>query len=114
MPLNTVTTGNTILAADINQVVNVLQRASGQTEVGKYMLEGNFYVSGAFVSVYIPSLSRGATPVSLVIDTADNAPSANLNAPSTDHLTASGFHVFSTSTAISANQFCAGNYTIQY
>jgi len=114
MPLNTVTTGNTILAADINQVVNVLQRAAGQTEVGKYMLEGNAYASGAYISSYMPSLSRGATPVSVMIDTADNAPTALLNAPSTDHLTANGFHVFANTSGISLNQFCAGNYTIQY
>lgn len=102
--------GNTLLAADLYQ----LCQPSGGQEKGKYFLEGNFYVSGAYCTCFIPSLSRGSTPISLSIDTADNAPTSHLNAPSNDHLTASGFHIYSTSTAISANEYCGGNYTISY
>ena len=40
MSLNVVVTGNTVLAADINQLVNYLQRSSGSTEVGKYYCAG--------------------------------------------------------------------------
>lgn len=114
MALYTVSTGQTIQAQDVDQLVNVLQQPGSSQEKGKYMLEGNAYVSGAYFSLYMPSLSRNTSPVSVSIDTADNAPTALLNAPSTDHLTANGFHIFSNTTGISSNQFCAGNYTIQY
>jgi hypothetical protein len=113
MPLNTVTTGNTILASDLNQVINVLQRAAGQTETGKYFLDSASYAIGAHVSQYMSSLSRGATPVSVVIDTADVGV-VNCNAPTTSNLTANGFHVGVTSTAINVTAGCAGNTTIQY
>lgn len=114
MSLNTVTTGNTVLAADINQLVNVLQRASGQTEVGKYKVAGNGYTTNAAISCYVPSLSRGATPVSVTIDTANDAPTGNLGSPSTFNLTSSGFLVAATVSAASINAYCSGNYTIQY
>lgn len=113
MALNTVTTGNTILAADVNQLVNVLQRSSGQTETGKYFLTAPSYVTSASIGAYVGSLSRGTTPVSVTIDTVDQAPS-NMNSPSTDHLTANGFHVFASSTGINPACNAGGNYTIQY
>ena len=113
MPLNTVTTGNTILAADINQIVNVLQRAAGQTETGSYCLNGWAGAAGDAISTWVGSLSRGATPVSVVIDTSISSPS-NCNAPSTDRLDANGFHPFTTSTGAATSCVCAGHYTIQY
>lgn len=114
MALNTVTTGNTILAADINQLVNVLQRASGQTQTGKYWLAGSGYATNANFANYLPSLSRITTPVSVTIDEADQAHS-NCNAAVTGALTANGFYV-DTSAAGGAQLALnvAGNYTIQY
>ncbi len=114
MPLNTVTTGNTILAADINQLVQVLQRAAGQTETGKYHLGGSSYTNGALVSMYMPSLSRTTAPVSASIDTSDTAPSGLQAAPSTGHLTANGFQVFAFGSGTTSNCNAGGNYTIQY
>jgi len=114
MPLNTVTMGNTILAADVNQLVNVLQRAAGQTEVGHYVLAGADYAANAFVSMYMPSLSRGATPVSVSIDTADIVPSGGMGTPSTGVLTAGGFQIFNAPVAANLNPRAGGNYTIQY
>lgn len=114
MALNTVTTGNTVLASDINQLVNVLQRSSGQTETGKYYVNWGAYASGAQTSIYMQSLSRNATPVSVSIDTADQAPANQANSPSTFNLTANGFRIFDNSTGISTNCIAGGNFTIQY
>jgi hypothetical protein len=116
MALTTVVVGGQINAADINQLVNVLQRSSGQSETGKYFLAGPIYATGAVVSVYICSLSRGATPVSVTIDEADQAHTGGLNAtPSTGQLGANGFQIFSLSTTgPNVNARAGGNYTINY
>ena len=113
MSLNTVSTGNTILAADVNQLVNVLQRASGQTEVGKYLLNGWGSAASDFISQYMTSLSRVSVPVSVTLDEADIA-HTNCNAVSNDTLTANGFHVFTTTTAATTNARVAGNATINF
>jgi hypothetical protein len=113
MALNLVVTGNTILSADINQLVNVLQRSAGQTEVGKYYLAGWGNAANDKMVCYIPSLSRGTATVSVSIDTADLSPT-NVNAPITSHLTANGFAVEATTTGATTNGGCGGNYTIQY
>lgn len=114
MALNTVTTGNTVLASDVNQLVNVLQQASGNTEVGKYYLQGGGNANGWVVSNYMDSLSRVSTPVSVSIDTADQAPAASANTPTAIQLTFGGFQVqFSVSTVTNTAR-AAGNSTIQF
>jgi hypothetical protein len=113
MPLNTVTTGNTILATDVNQLVNVLQRAAGQTEVGDYYLTSFATTSGQSMGTWVGTLSRGATPVSVGIDTSLQAVSG-CNAPSTDHLNSNGFHVFTSSTGAVGAMNVGGQYTVQY
>lgn len=102
--------GATIYASDLYQ----LCQPSGGQEKGKYWLEGSGYVSGADITMFMPSQSRNATPVSVTIDTADQAPSSHLNAPSTASLTSGGFHISASVTAVTPNEFCGGNYTIQY
>lgn len=115
MSLSTVTTGNTILAADVNQLVNVLQRASGQTEAGKYFLAGPAYASNAVVALYMPTLSRNATPVSVTIDTVDQAPAGGMGTVQSGQLTANGFQIFSiNSTGPNTNCRAGGNWTVQY
>ena len=116
MSLVTVTTGNTILASDINQLVNVLQRAATQQEAGKYFLAGSIYANGALVSQYMPSLSRISTPASVTVDTADQAPTGGMSAtPNTAVLTANGFQVWTlTTTGPNVNARCGGNTTIQF
>lgn len=102
--------GNSIYASDLYQ----LCQPSGGQEKGKYWLEGNSYASGADITYYLSSQSRNATPVSVSIDTADRVPTTNLNAPAAANLTASGFHISASTTATSLNEFCGGNYTIQF
>jgi hypothetical protein len=115
MALYTVSTGNTIQAQDVNQVVNVLQRASGQQEIGKYFLAGPTYANGALVSQYMSSISRNTTPVSVSIDTADQAPAGGMSTtPNTGNLTANGFQVWTLTTTTNLNSRAAGNMTIQY
>lgn len=116
MALYTVSGGNVIQSADIDQLVNVLQQPSGGQEKGKYFMAGPVYANGAVVAEYVGSLSRGATPISVTIDEADLAHTGGMNAtPTTAQLTASGFQVFSvTTTGPNVNARAGGNYTIQY
>lgn len=112
MSLNTVTTGNTILAADINQLVYVLQRQSGQSETGKYYTSQSVYVNGGTLGTYYSSLNRVSVPISATIDATDAQ--TNCNAPSNDHLTANGLHIFSSSTGISNSVNLGGNVTLNF
>ncbi|HET8911204.1 MAG TPA: hypothetical protein VFN23_07065 [Ktedonobacteraceae bacterium] len=104
--------GNTIFASDLYQ----LCRPSGSQETGHYWLGGPVYTNGALISLYMPSQSRAATPVSASIDTADSAPAGGMNsAPTTFNLTVGGFQISTTSTTgPNTNAHCGGNYTIQY
>lgn len=114
MSLNTVATNNTILAADINQLVDVLQRGAGHSETGKYILQGWASANGDFISMYITSLSRTSVPVSVIIDQADLTTS-NLGSISTGFLTANGFQIFSTANnGAQTNCHAGGNTTINY
>ena len=108
-----VATGQTINAADINQLATILQRPSGQQESGKYFLSDSSYATGAVVGSYVQSISRVATPVSVAIDTTDQAVS-NCAAPTTDHLTSNGFRVSTTSTGIAVSVLVGGGFTISY
>lgn len=116
MSLTTVVSGNVIQAGDINQLVNVLKQPSGGTETGKYFMAGPVYANGAVVAEYVGSLSRGSVPVSVAVDTADQAPTGGMSGSvSTAQLSASGFQVFSlTTTGPNVNARCGGNYTISY
>lgn len=104
--------GNTIQASDLYQ----LCRPSGGQETGHYWLAGPVYTSGAVISLYMPSQSRGATPVSASIDTTQQAPTGGMTAaPSTFNLTSDGFQISTTSTTgPNTNARAAGGYTIQY
>ncbi len=113
MSLTTVSTGNTILANDVNQLVYVLQRGSGQSESGQYYLGFNPGGSGALGSLYLPTLSRGSIPVSVTIDTSLQAPS-NCNSPGASNLSSSGFQITTTGTTGANNAHCAGQWTVNY
>jgi hypothetical protein len=106
-------TGQTINAADINQLAVILQRPSGSQESGKYFLTDSSYATGAVIGDYVNSISRTATPVSVSIDTLDQAPS-NCGTPTTDHLTSSGFRVVVTSTGTAVSVLAGGGFTISY
>ena len=111
--LNPVSTGNTILAADINQLIYVLQRPSGQTEVGSYFLTGVGTSGITGLGGWVPSQSRNATPVSVTIDTSLQSPT-NCNTPNTFHLGQNGFQLATQYTSSTSAANVGGNYTIQY
>ena len=98
---------------DLNQLVDILQRKTGQSETGKYWVGGSSYANGALINQYMESLSRGATPVSVVIDTVDHAAS-NCGAPAATSLTANGFQVFTAGTGVFTGAQVAGNFTINF
>ena len=103
-----------ISATFLNNLENVLEQPSGGSELGKYVCAGNWAGSGSgFFSTYIPSLSRTAVPVSVTIDTADQSPSGGAIAPSTDRLSSSGFHIYSSMTN-GNNGSMAGNWTLNF
>ena len=101
---------------DVNQLVVIDQQPSGGTETGHYFLAGSVYANGALVSCYIPSRSRGSTPVSVTIDETDQVHTGGINAtPSTGALTSGGFQVYSLSTTgPNVNARAGGLYTLQY
>lgn len=108
-----ITQGSTLLAQDVNQALAILQQPAGGQETGKYYLSGNLYTAGAFIGVYIYSLSRVSVPVSVSIDTTDTAPT-NINAPATSVLTHSGFDVGANCAALTPSGNAGGGYTITY
>lgn len=113
MPTNTKT--RIIQADDINQAVNVLNQPSGGQEIGHYILAMPGYTANATLSWYVPSLSRGATPVSVTLDASDIANSGMTTSPANnDHLTANGFHIYDLSNGAQDNPIIGGKYTIQY
>lgn len=114
MALTTPITGGQINASDVAQLVAVLQRPASSTETGKYIVNGNSYVDQGIVSTYIASLSRGAAPVSVTVDTADLAPFGMSASAITNRLTAGGFQVYGRSTGAQITCGFGGNYTIQY
>lgn len=91
---------------------DISQREATQTEVGRYFLAG--WSSGAAqnISWYYPSLSRGTSLVSVSIDQSDQG-AVTCNAPTTAHLTSSGFQVYTQSTG-SGNPAVGGQVTLQY
>ena len=113
MSLTLVVNGNNVNATDINQVINVLQQPSGGQEKGHYFCGGNSYATNGYITIYMPSISRGSAPVSVTIDASDVAAS-NVNSPSTQHLSANGFEVYTTSLGPAGAGNVAGKYTIQF
>jgi len=113
MSLTAVASGAVINHGDVNQLINVLQQPSGGQEAGHYKLEFSAYTANAVISCNILTLSRGSTPVSLSVDTADDA-AVNIGAPSTTHLTSGGARIKATATAAGNIAHEGGNYTMQY
>ena len=114
MALYTVANGQVINASDVNQLVNMMQAPSGAQEKAKYWLGGNGYATNAVISYYVRTTSQGATPVSVSIDTTDQAPTGSLFSPNAVHLTAYGFQIYANTSAATGNAYCAGGYTVQY
>lgn len=111
--LYTVGLNQTAQPQDLNQVVNVLQKPSGATEVGKYYWTFWAAANGDTSGVYMQTQSRNATPVSVAIDHADSFPSG-VNAPTWSNLTAFGFEVYASVNAAGVNYGIGGNWTVQY
>lgn len=114
MSLHTVSTGGTINAVDVNQMVNVLQQPSGGSESGKWFIESGGYQNGWTCAIYMPTLSRGSVPVSVSIDTADQSPTQSAGSPSTQNLTASGFQIIYSVSTLTNTSRCGGNWTVNY
>ena len=112
-----VTFGQISDPSQLNQVIDILQRRSGQQEVGKYFLAGSVYANGAIISLYMPTISRNATPASVSTDVADQAPTGGMTGSgvATGNLTANGFQIYSlTTTGPNVNARAGGNWTVQY
>lgn len=108
----TVSSGTTINAQDVNQIVNTLQQGSGGTETGKYWVESGSANSGWSLGQWIQSQSRTTIPVSVSVDTSTVL--AGVSGVSTQNLTSSGFAIGAGATGVSNTARYAGNFTIQY
>lgn len=113
MTLSTVSTGSTINASDINQIVNVLQRLTSQSETGAYYLGYSAYQTGALGSVWVPSLSRNATPASSSVDQSLQAAS-NCGSLAVSVTTSSGLQITVASTTNTNNAHVAGIFVLNY
>ena len=114
MSITYVANGATSSNTDLNQAVNVLQQPSGGQDAGHYYLAGAGYTNGAMDMTYVPSQSRGVTPVSVSIDTSDNSGSGYLAAPATNFLKSYGFQIYANTNGAQSNAQVGGKYTIQY
>lgn len=113
--LTPVVAGNTIYASDINALLDILSRQSGQSETGIYFIAGPAYTNGSVVAEYMPTLTRGTTPSSVTIDTAVQSPTGGMSGtPSTGQLSGNGFQVYSLSTTTGTNNRAGGNTTVNY
>lgn len=113
MTLTLVNPGDTFSAQVINQAITVLEQPAGGQELGRYRLEGSGYAASALVNCNLITLSRNTAPVSISIDTADQA-ATNMAAPGTNFLTMGGAQIFSHSSGITTECKAAGNTTMQY
>lgn len=104
-----------ISAAFLNAVEAMFAPKSSTTFVGKYWLQFGGNANGWDMSYYQTlATQNGSTPVSVSIDTADQAPAASAGTPATSTLTAHGFLIMSVISAVSNTARCAGNWTVQY
>lgn len=87
--------GATIYASDLYG----LAQPSGGTEAGSWRLVGFGTASGQNVGIYLPSRSRGSTPVSVTINTSYTDGPASLTTPvQTGFLDANGVSIWTTTT----------------
>jgi hypothetical protein len=113
MALTLVTNGQLSDASQLDQIINVLQRQTGQQESGQYVAAGWVNAGAQVVSDYYSSLSRGVTPSSASIDSSLGR-SSQLNAPGTSFLSANGVQIFCLSSASANNATCGGNVILQF
>jgi hypothetical protein len=117
MALTTVSTGNTINASDLNQIINVLQRLTTQSETGAYYLGYSSWQTGALGSLWIPSLSRNATPSSSSVDSSLQAASNIVTSPPSLAVavtTSSGLQIVVASTTNTNNAHIAGVWVLNF
>lgn len=113
MALTQVSAGNTFFANDVNQCQAPLQRPSGGSDTGSYIVKFGSYVSGAVLTDYVQAWNRNSTPVSVSVDTSIISP-ANIGSPNTAFLTFAGFQVWAVTNAVNVNASVGGNWTTQY
>ena len=113
MALTTVTSGNTILSSDINQIIDILQRRTSQSETGAYYLAFNAYQTNAIGNLWVPSLSRNATPASSSIDQSIQA-QVNCSGLSVANTSSSGLQINITATGATNNAHVAGVFVLNY
>ena len=112
MSLYTVSTGTTINATDVNQLVNVLQQPSGGSEsqtIG--LVELGAYQTNANVSQWIGSRSLGSVPVSASLS---GTSSTSMNAIGTANLNSSGVNIGSGASGGSNTARFGTTVTFQY
>ena len=112
MSLSTVTSGNTVYAQDLNQLIQSLQPSPGGSESGNFYVQGNAYTSSSlFLSDCVGTKARGVTPVSISITA--GTPS-NVNAPLTGHLKDGSVQIYAKATSQNVDCKVSGSFIINY
>lgn len=101
--------GNTIFATDLYG----LAQPSGGQEIGGYYISTWGNAGNDVFGYFVSSVSRNSTPVSVSVDQSYNAASG-VNAPSTNTLKSTGFHVYTGTTGVTTNANVGGQYTLQF
>jgi hypothetical protein len=113
MSLYQVSSGSTINANDVNQLVNNAQQPSGGQENIAYFLTGMGTSGITALGSWVPSQSRTSTPVSVSINTSVQSPT-NCTTPSTFHLSSFGFQLACQFTATGSAANAGGTGVIQF
>lgn len=111
MALYQVSSGQTINANDINQLVNTLMAPSGAQEIGFFAITFNASNSGYIGANWIKTTSQGSTPVSITLS---NVSSAGCGTVQTSSSSAYGFQASAASSFAGGNLHFNANYTVQY
>jgi hypothetical protein len=112
IPTNT--TNTIVQAADINQILYCLQRASGQTEIGCWMLAQSGYTTSALLNWWVGLNNRFSTPVSVSLSTSIGAMTGTTAAQSMGSIHPNGFQVYAFSSAANGNCFGGGVFTATF
>ena len=98
----------------LDSVSNVHQQPSGGTESGKYRLTFNASAANYFGSVYLRTHSQTSTPVSVTVNSADDAPTNMSSGPTAINLSSSGVQIIGQSSGGFGNIHCGGNWTVTW
>lgn len=109
----TVSSGQTINAADLNQFSNALHVGTGGTEVGDFFIAGQTQASGDVLSNWIVTLNHQNAPSTVGLSVVS---SLNMQAtyPQPNNYKPTGFQLYGRAAGANQNTNATGTYTATY